>query len=50
MRFELRSPKLGVVGLGLMLFAIVFAQEASGSVGGVALVIAVVGLLLVFLA
>jgi len=36
-----------VVGLALMLLAIVFAQEASGSVGGVALVIALVGLLLV---
>jgi hypothetical protein len=47
MRFELRSPKLAAVGLALMLFAIVFAQEASGSAGGVALVIAVVGLLLV---
>jgi len=49
-RFELRSPKLAVVGLALLLFAIVFALEASGSAGGVALIIALVGLVLVVLA
>jgi len=49
-RFELRSPKLAVVGLALLLFAIVFGLEANGPAGGVALVIALVGLVLVILA
>jgi len=49
-RFELRSPKLAVVGLALLLFAIVVGLEASGPAGGVALVIALVGLVLVILA
>lgn len=50
MRFQLRSPKLAVAGLALLLFAIVFAQEASGSVGGLALPIALVGVVLALMA
>jgi hypothetical protein len=49
-RFELHSPRRAAVGLALLLFAIVFALEASGSAGVVALVIALVGLVLVVLA
>ncbi len=45
-----RGGKLAVVGLALLLFAIVFGLEACGPAGGVALVIALVGLVLVILA
>jgi len=47
---QLRSPKLAVVGLGLILFAIVFTLDASGSAGVVALDIAVLGLALILAA
>lgn len=45
----MRSPKLAVVGIALILFAIVLAMESSG-MGIVVLAIALLGLILALVA
>jgi len=45
----IRSPKLAVVGIALLLFAIVLGMESSGS-GLIVLGVAVVGLFLALVA
>lgn len=46
----LRSPKLAVVGIAVLLLGVIFAIESSGSAGVIAIVLGFLGLVLVLAA